>query len=284
VRQLDAADCHRVWREVIADERLFEALLDRHPVPRPPVPLMRPGDDAILETLAADTAALRWNVLNLRFRASLDTMLKLRRWMPLTTCLLTAGHDDWLQDLCYEYLSRHRWDDLGHRHFAECRRFTAFIEDQVRGRRTLPDHFETVLAYEASVCAMLEESAHVPDAAWGPEIDPGGPIGTRRPRPGPLTRLLELPVDITAWITAGAPTEDEVGAGPLTLLAFVPRREETFWVIPLDANQQLVFERCSGRTTAGQIAGALERQAAFHAPDVLALVGAWVRHGALALD
>ncbi len=85
MESFDAARVHHVWRHLISDEALCDAVLagdhdvivdDRG---------FSATDRAILDQFASNPEALQWNIDNLRFRGSMDTMLKLRRWMPLTT-------------------------------------------------------------------------------------------------------------------------------------------------------------------------------------------------------
>jgi len=280
---LDAAGCHALWREVIADEELCDALLSGDAASVVADRCSDPAERSILETWAANPAALRWNIVNLRFRGSQDTMFKLRRWMPLTSALLTEGRPGWLLDLCFEYLAHHRWDELGHRHFAECRRFADYVTGRVSQRRRLPDHLETVLTYETAVCAFLERSASVPLEAWGPEHAADSPIHDLRPRPGPVSQLIELDEDITEWIVNGRP-EGAVLDRPLRLLSFVPRLGDTYWVTPLDSGPELVFRRCAGRDTCGEIADRLAAEVGARAHDILDVLQTWAREGALVLE
>jgi hypothetical protein len=279
VGPLEAARCHAAWEHVVADDALFESIraggLDECTT------RLDPGERVVLDALALQSAALVWNVTNLRFRASLDTMLKLRRWMPLTTALLSGDGSEGLRQLCDRYLDLHHWKDLGHRHFAECLRFAGFVSEQVEER---PDHFTTVFTYETALCALLAESATVPDGAWGPEPDRQAAPAALFPRPGPLTRLVELDEDISSWIATGRPTEQPVDAGPTTLLLFVPRHGDTYWVTPLDPDQEAVFRRCTGLRPAGAVAEHVAGERGLNAADVLALVVAWAREGALMMS
>lgn len=282
----DAEQVNDVWERLVADPALFEAAvtgdLDRF------VAAHDLGDDerAILDELAATPEALQWNVANLRYRASLETMLKLRRWMPLTTALLTDGRTDWLMDLCFEYLTHHRWDELGHRHFAECLRFADFIDRRVAQRRPLPAHLDTALRYEAAICRMLASTAdqrEPADATTAPVgVDPAA-LAIGCPRPAPTTVVIELAEDISSWIAAGRPTATAPAATPLTVLGFVPPRGDLYWAIALDDDQLDVFRRCTGASPGKVIAEAAARSRGVLAADVLALLGAWVGEGALTL-
>src|SRR5438270_64202 len=75
-------------------------------------------DVAILDEFQREPG-LRWNVENLRFRATHHVLTTLRNYLPITLHLLTRGDEDWQRDLVYEYLWFHRWDELGRRMLAE---------------------------------------------------------------------------------------------------------------------------------------------------------------------
>ncbi len=284
MEHLDAERAATMWRRLIADDDLVDAVLAGDLASAAAARGLGADDVAVLAKLAATPDALRWNITNLRFRGSLDTMLKVRRWLPLTTALLSEGRSDWLIDLCYEYLDHHRWEELGHRHFAECLRFVAFIETRVAERRRLPEHIATTIAYEAAICRLLaatEPGVDGPAAASPAEVGDAGCLPDAVPRPVPVSDLLCLDADISPWIVAGRPTGDPPVARPTWILAFVPAEGDTFFAVALDDDQLAVYRRCDGVSTAREIADGVASERGVRPADVLALLDAWVREGAL---
>jgi hypothetical protein len=96
--------------------------------------------------------------------------------------------------------------------------------------------------------------------------------------------VIELPEDIRSWIVAGHPTDDAPRPEPITVLAFVPPVGDTFWAIDLDEDQRDILTRCDGEQTGRAIADAAARARGVRTDDVLALLAAWVREGALVLE
>jgi hypothetical protein len=279
---LDAQRCYEVWRMIIADDDLYRAVLNGEHAALATTRGLDATDLAVLDDFAKRAEGLRWNVVNLRFRATLEVALKLRAWMPLTTALLTDGNFAWLQDLGAEYLERYRWDDLGHAALAECRRFVAHVRDRIIDRRRLPTYFDVALHYETAMCELLERSAHVPPDAWPsvPAALSDSVVGAGRPRPGPVVARFELAADISEWMESGDPQQGTVHERPLPLLAFVPSLTEMYWVQPMNPARTRLFDACDGTRTTDELAQALR----FPVADVRALIGAWVEQKALVLD
>jgi hypothetical protein len=278
----DARRAYLVWLRLIADEELYRTLLaGRH---RELSRGLEPEDLAILDDFAARPGT-RWNMENLRFRAALETATKLKIWMPRTIRLLTTGNDDWLQELCYEYLAYHRWQECGHFHFAEVERFAAYVRERVMKRRSTSAWLEPVLSFECAVAELLKSTQGLAPESWPARPFPSqGRIGELCPRRGPATSVLELPVDITDWIRSGDPALGEPREQPTTLLLFVPSLREKHRIQVLGAGSRAVFSRCTGERSVREVAEDLEAELGLAAEETVMLISRWLEQGALVLE
>ena len=171
-QRFDARAVYDVWIRLIQSEALYDAMLRGEHAAVARTLGFTELELAILDDFAVQPGT-RWHVENLRFRA-VTMVSRLLGWhLPATLRLVTEGREGWLRDLVYEYLSLHRWIELGHHHrFAECARFAAFLEDRVLKRRMPPPHVEAVLGFERGVIELLRRAATLPVASWRPEQYP----------------------------------------------------------------------------------------------------------------
>ncbi len=281
---VDARRAYAVWLQLISDELLYEAVLDRRHRALAESRGLAPEDLDILDELAAQPGT-RWNVENLRYRASMDTGACLISYMPLSLRLLTGGNADWLQDLCFEYLAYHRWKSLGHQRLTECERFAEFVQKRILKRRAAPAHFEHALAYELAVIALLKRTAGLA-ATWPAAFEDVGDdaLAAMRPRPSPASALISLPVDLSTWLRSGDPKPGEVRAEPRTFLVFVPTLEHAHKLQTLSEGSRVLFEACDGAASCGEIARRMEEEHEVDPADVLARLRRWLTDRALVAD
>jgi hypothetical protein len=219
-RAFDARAVYDVWIRLVQSEALYDAMLRREHAALAQTLGFSELELAILEDFAIQPGT-RWHVENLRFRA-VTMVSRLLGWhLPATLRLVTEGRPGWLRDLVYEYLSLHRWVELGHhRRFAECERFATFVEDRVLKRRMPPPHVEAVLAWERGLIGLTRRAAMLPIAAWPARGDliatPGAPIVR-----GPVQVQLALPVDLLAWLREPTIDLHVTAPGPVDVLAYV---------------------------------------------------------------
>ncbi|HLU64864.1 MAG TPA: hypothetical protein VKZ63_01225 [Kofleriaceae bacterium] len=277
---IDARRALDLWVQIVRDEELYRAMLDGRHAELAEARQLDASDLAILDQFRARPGT-RWNVENIRFRATLQVAGRLRSWMPLTTHRLAGTSEDWLNDLVFEYLTYHRWNDLGPLHLTECERFGQFVRERVMVRRSDP-LIEHALAFELAVIGALKATGDVAPDQWPAlgELDDAA-LAAARPRPGPTTRVLELPVDLSPWLRVEDPTGVAVREEPVHYLIYVPSLDQVHRVQTLGDGARLVFERCTGDLTTAELAAALEEEAEVDAADVTALVARWVRGGAL---
>jgi hypothetical protein len=269
---IDARHAYDVWLRLIADEELYQAMLDgQHRT----FAAARGMDEEALAILDAFRAApgTRWNIENLRFRAALECGATLASYLPRTMKLLTKGDDDWLQDVCYEYLSRHRWQEEGHFRFAECERFARYVRERIMKRRYTPPHLEVVLEFELAVVRLLQRTASIAREAWTVTPATEAELGELVLRRGPAVDLVDLPVDIRAWVSSGDPTSGAVHPGPITLLIYVPSLAETHRIKSIGEGPRRVLEYFD-RPCSVSMAIA-ELSAEFDAERLRPLIRAW---------
>jgi hypothetical protein len=280
----DARRVYELWLKLIADEELYQEMLAGRHAALAQGRGLTPEDVAILDQFHARPGT-RWDIENLRFRAATEVGAKLKTWMPRTTYLLTLGNEDWLQDTCFEYLSAHRWEDLGHFHFTECERFATYTRNRIMKRRRTPPHLGAVLTFETAVLGLLKATRGVSPAAWPtrPSAPDAALLAPARPRWGPAVLLIELPVDLTAWIASGDPRVGQVSERPSCVLAYVPSLSEKHRFQTLGEGARLVFERCRGEATSEELASHFAEELGFEREDTFRLLGRWVRDGALVL-
>ncbi|HSR97577.1 MAG TPA: hypothetical protein VLM79_11025, partial [Kofleriaceae bacterium] len=192
---LSSKRVYDVWTQVIQDEELYEAMLDgKHG--------SLPGRDLDAEAIAIldwmhDEPGTRWNVENLRFRSAMHVGMTLQYYLPRTIALLTGGDEQWRQDLCYEYLAHHRWQELGHMQLTECERFAAFVRTRVMRRRLTPRYLDAVMAFELAVIQVLRSTATIAPEAW--PVNRGitdDELPSVRPRRSPAHAVIDLEADL----------------------------------------------------------------------------------------
>jgi hypothetical protein len=303
----DARRVYELWLKLIADEELYQEMLAGRHAALAASRGLTPEDLTILDQFH-ERPGTRWDIENLRFRAATEVGAKLKTWMPRTTYLLTLGNEDWLQDTCFEYLAAHRWEELGHLHFTECERFatytrnrimkrrrtpphlgpvlTFYTRNRIMKRRRTPPHLGPVLTFETAVLGLLKGTRGVSPAAWPtrPSTLEASVLAPARPRWGPAVLLIELPVDLTAWIASGDPRVGQVVERPSCVLAYVPSLSEKHRFQTLGEGARLVFELCRGEATSEELASHFAEELGFEREDTFRLLGRWVRDGALVLS
>jgi hypothetical protein len=248
VTAFDARRVYEVWTQLIQDEELYEALLEgAH------TELAGRALDAetiaILDQFRAEPG-MRWNVENLRFRSALETGDTLVSYLPRTVRMLTRGDDDWRQELCFEYLARHRWQALGHMRLAECERFADYVLTRIMKRRLTPPHLEAVVAYELAVVRLIRATVGVPVGAWPVRrAVTDAELSGIRPRRSPVQVVVELAVDLRPWIESADPLRGEIAPEPVTLLVHIPSLAEPHRVKTISDGIRVVLERCDGGRT-----------------------------------
>lgn len=273
---LDARLAYDVWRLVIADEELYRATIagTHHELAA-----SRSLDAAQLEVLDAlnTERGTRWNIENLRFRTALEVGDTLASYLPRTVRLLTNGDPNWLQDICFEYLAYYRWAALGHHRLAECQRFGTYARERIAKRRVMPAHFETVLDFELAVVGVLQSTAAMPPEGWPvPPTATDAELGSSTLRLSPAAAVIELPVDIQAWVESVDPSKGEVRPEPSTLLVYVPSLRDTHKIQRLAEGSKLVLQRFTGTSPTGAIADALAEEYGFDVDELYALVRRWL--------
>jgi hypothetical protein len=267
----DARAVYDVWIRLVQSEPLYDAMLRGEHAAVARALGFTELELAILDDFAIQPGT-RWHVENLRFRA-VTMVSRLLGWqLPATLRLVTEGRDGWLRDLVHEYLSLHRWVELGHHHrFAECERFAAFVEHRVLKRRRPPPHIAAVLGFERAALDLLRRAAVLPIAGWpGPpgEAAPGAMIVR-----GPVQLQLALPIDILAWLREPTTELRVTAPGPLDVLAWVAAADAPVEVEPVTpAGRQLLAAAAMPRPR-----GELERLA----PGAGPTLAGWLARGIL---
>jgi hypothetical protein len=281
-RGFDSRRVYDVWQQVLSDEALYDSMVAgthrAHAASRG-----MSGEDAdVLDELQRQPG-LRWNVENLRFRATHQVLTTLGIYLPMTAHLLTRGDEGWLRDLVFEYLALHRWEELGRRQLAECERFGRFVRERVGKRRALAPEVEHALAVELGVVEVLKQAAAVPADGWNRRREPlvDAELLAARPRLGPAVRILESPTDFTQWLNTGDPTRGQPKPGPVTLLVTVPSPLEQHRTQRLSEGARLVLDRCQGERTSAEIARAVHEELELEEAGVLALLRKWIAAGTL---
>jgi len=271
-RAFDARAVYEVWIRLVQSEALYDAMLRREHAAHARTLGFSELELAILEDFAIQPGT-RWHVENLRFRA-VTMVSRLLGWhLPATLRLVTEGRPGWLRDLVYEYLSLHRWVELGHhRRFAECERFAMFLEDRVLKRRMPPPHIEAVLAWERGLIELTRRAAMLPVAEW-PARDPriaaaGAPIVR-----GPVQVQLALPVDLLAWLREPTRELQVTSPGPVDVLAYVVAADASPELEPVTA----IGKQVLAATTAPCPRGELERLV----PGAGPVIAGWLPRGIL---
>jgi hypothetical protein len=279
---IDARRAVDVWLRLIRDEELYRQFtLGRHGELSTQLGLSQ-EDVTILDEFRLRPGT-RWNIDNIRFRATEHVSTKVRLWLPLTVHVLTGGNQDWVNDLVFEYLTHHGWNDLGPYQLTECERFIQFVRDRVLLRRTWNPLIDPVLAFELAVVQLLKKTRDVPADSW--PVLAGRPsqelLASMRPRPGPVSRLLELPIDLTPWLESQDPTGLSPGDEPTQYLIYIPSLKHPHRVQTIGDGARVVFESCDGLRTGAEIVAALATEYDIDPDATSALLGRWIEAGAL---
>ncbi len=277
---IDSRTTFEVWQFLIYDEALSRAVFDGS---YPALAAQRgysAEQIAVLDWFAAQPG-MRWNVENLRFRAALETAACLCIHLPKTARLLTRGDDDWLQDICYEYLAFHSWDALGHRRLTECERFGAYVRDRIMRRRITPPHLEAVMELELAVVDVMKQTSEAAKRGW--PVPPDDIAAAKcRPVRGPAQRILDQEIDIRAFMSADKPDRVEPAPGPVTWLIHIggPTRGPKMKIISEGPRELLA--RCDGTRTTVELATSMEQDFELPASQVSRLLKTWLDDGVLA--
>jgi hypothetical protein len=274
-RGFDARAVYDVWIRLVQSEPLYDAMLRGEHAAVARALGFTELELAILDDFAIQPGT-RWHVENLRFRA-VTMVSRLLGWhLPATLRLVTEGRDGWLRDLVYEYLSLHRWIELGHHHrFAECERFAAFVEHRVVKRRRPPPHIEAVLGFERGLIELSRRAAALPVAAWPRLHGAAAPEATRDAMimRGPVQLQLALPVDILAWLRDPTTELRVTAPAPLDVVAYIPAADALVEVEPVP----MAGHRLLAAAAAPCPRGELERLA----PDAGPTIASWLARGIL---
>ena len=271
-RAFDARAVYDVWIRLVQSEALYDAMLRREHAALARTLGFSELELAILEDFAIQPGT-RWHVENLRFRA-VTMVSRLLGWhLPATLRLLTEGRPGWLRDLVYEYLSLHRWVELGHhRRFAECERFATFIEERVLKRRMPPPHVEAVLAWERGLIELTRRAAMLPIAEWPARGHLIAALGAPIVR-GPVQVQLALPVDILAWLREPTIELQVTALGPVDVLAYVVAADASPELEPVTATGKQVL----AATAASRPRDEIERLV----PGASPVIASWLARGIL---
>lgn len=276
---MDARRAYDMWLALIQDEDLYEATLNGRHAELAAARSFGPDDIKILDGFHAQRG-LSWNIENLRFRAALHVTGNLLLLMQRTILLLTKGNDDWTQELVFEYLSHHHWQELGHEHLQEAERFGAYVRKRVLKRRIPPPHIDAVLDFELALVRHLRTVKSIAAEEWPERREPTDEeLAIARPRLAKSSTLVELPVDMTDWIRSADPRMGEVREGAITVLVSVPSPREPQKFTKLSPAVLMVLEKCTGELTLPEMAEALSED--FDADDVYGLVSKWISEGVL---
>ncbi len=237
----------------------------------------------ILDAFRAERGT-RWNIENLRFRAALEVRATLLSYMVRTLRLLCRNIEPWEQELCFEYLAFHRWQELGHFRLTECERFGEYTRERIMKRRVPPPHLDAVLTFELGVVRALKRTATIATDAWPSprKLDDDALAGARIVR-GPTVELIETPVELSEWIRTGDPLVGEPRPEPATYLAYVPSLEVAHRTKKLGEGSRLVFEAFDGTRTTAEIAATLEAEHGLRRGELFSLARVWLDEGILAL-
>ena len=273
---IDSRTTFEVWQYVIYDEVLSRAVFDGT---YPELAVQRgytAEQVAVLDWFAAQPG-MRWNVENLRFRAALETAACLSIHIPKTARLLSRGDDDWLQDICYEYLSYYSWDALGHRRLTECERFGRYVRERIMRRRIMPKHLEHVLELELAVVEVMRKTAEIPKDGWPTPVQLSDEqLDSIRPQRSIAQRLLEQSVDLRAFMGTEKALEVIAGPDPVTWFVHIgaPEKAPRLKVFSEGARELLV--RCDGKRTTAEIAATMAEEFGLPRADVARLVRIWL--------
>jgi len=266
---------YELWVKLIEDEALAAAALSGEPE-RVAAERGLSADDVEVLRAFARQRGTRWNLENLRFRTAQETSDTLISYLPRTMRMLTQGIEGWLQDLSYEYLTLHRWRQLGHLRFAECERFAAYARERIARRRPLPRHFDAVLDFELAVVRLLKKTAAIPASRW--PAPPGAisdeALARLSPRRSEAMELIDLPVDLSEWIRTADPLQGQVAERPITVLAVVPSLREVHRVQVISEGARELLSRFDGSKPVADLRAELAEE--LDGAQVLAAVRRWL--------
>jgi hypothetical protein len=272
-----------MWVRIVRDEVLCRSMMAGQHRAEAGALGLTPANLDILDEFAARPGT-RWNIENLRYRATSQVAERIQAWMPMTVHALTGSNFEWLSDLAFEYLTHHTWGDLGALALTECERFGVFVRERVVLRRQWNPLLDPILIFELAVIALLKRTRDVAPDAW--PVLPDGPLGDEavdraRPRPGPVVTILSLPIDVRPWLQSAAPGQAPLVEVPTDYLLYVPSLRHSHKVQTISEGARTVFERCTGEPTAAEIATALEAEHDVDPAATRALLGRWLGAGAL---
>lgn len=265
----DARQVYALWQRLIADESLCDAAIEGRLDELSET--LDAGDVAIARAFGADPG-FRWAVENLRYRATTMVVRNLEKRMPITTRLLTGGNGDWLWDLASEYLARHGWRDLGHRYNSECLRFAEFVTRRVARRRLLGDACLAALAYESGVLSVLVRASEQRD--W-PTGDDGG--RSARPRRNPNAVVVDLPVDLVAWLASGDGSPAPASSEPVALAMYMPALDRPVEILRLTSAEKRILNAVSGNATVVELVREIDEREGIDPADVEQALHRWQR-------
>ncbi|MBC7976072.1 MAG: hypothetical protein H7138_13955 [Myxococcales bacterium] len=273
---IDARLAYDVWLQLIADEELYRAMLEgTHPA----LAASRELDAdklAVLDAFRAEKGT-RWNIENLRFRSALEAGDTLNSYLPRTMRLLTNGDENWLQDICFEYLSFYRWKEHGHYRFAECERFATYVRDRIMKRRVTPPHLEVALDFELGVVRLLKRTAQIAPEQWPvPPVLTDAQLAQASVRRAHAVALIDLPVDIRDWVEYADLSRGAVRPEPVTFLVYVPSLAHVHRIKILGEGPRIVLERFAGDRRCAAVAAELEAELGLEPAEVLGLVRTWL--------
>jgi hypothetical protein len=271
----DARLVYAVWQRLITDEALCDAVIDNRLGEGEPSAQLDPDELAIARAFGADPG-FRWAVENLRYRATTMVVRNLEKRMPVTARLLTGGNEDWLWDLASEYLGRHGWRDLGHRYNAECLRFGEFVTRQVARRRVLGDACMAALAYESGILSVLVRASE--QDGW-PAMADGG--RGWRPRRNPNAVIVDLPVDLVAWLGSGDGPPVPASQAPVALVMYMPVVDRPVQIERLDGADKAILNAVSGRSTLAELISEIGEREGIDPAAVEHALHRWQRSGLL---
>jgi hypothetical protein len=269
---------------LIADEELYRATIAGRHRDLAESRALTPEQLTILDAFHAERGT-RWNIENLRFRAALEVRATLQSYMVRTLRLLCRSNEAWEQEVCFEYLAYHRWQELGHFRLTECERFGEYTRERIMKRRVPPPHLDAVLTFELGVVHALKRTATMAPDAWPSgfcKLDDDELAEARIVR-GPTVVLVETPVDISEWVRTGDPLVGEPRPAPATFLAYVPSLAVAHRTKKLSEGSRVVFEAFDGTRTTAEIASTMEAEHGIERGDLFSLARAWLDEGILAL-
>jgi hypothetical protein len=268
---------------LIADEELYRATIAGRHRELAESRALTPEQLTILDAFRAERGTC-WNIENLRFRAALEVRATLLSYMVRTLRLLCRNNEAWEQEVCFEYLAFHRWQELGHFRLAECERFGEYTRERIMKRRVPPPHLDAVMTFELGVVRALKRTAKIAPGAWpSPQTLDDNELAAARLVRGPAVELIEMPVDISEWIRTGDPLVGEPRPQPATFLAYVPSLALAHRTKKLGEGSRVVFEAFDGSRATAEIASALEAEHGIARGELFSLARVWLDEGILAL-